>query len=105
MQNRSIKTDSEPAANNENANALRNIMTKAGLTTLDSEWWHFQDEEAKQNLTQMQPLQEGVDAQCWVKDNSGWRYRTEDGSWLKDCIWQLDGVSYSFDAEGYATEQ
>ena len=96
---------SEPAANNENANALRNIMTKAGLTTLDSEWWHFQDEEAKQNLTQMQPLQEGVDAQCWVKDNSGWRYRTEDGSWLKDCIWQLDGISYSFDANGYAIEQ
>lgn len=96
---------SEPAANNENANTLREIMTGAGMTTLDSEWWHFQDEEAKQNLTQIQPLQEGVNAQCWVKDNSGWRYRNADGSWLKDCVWQIDGISYSFDEKGYATEQ
>jgi D-alanyl-D-alanine dipeptidase len=96
---------SEPAANNENATALREIMTGAGLTTLDSEWWHFQDEEAKQNLTQMKPLEGGVNARCWVRDNTGWRYRTEDGSWLKDCIWQLDGISYSFDDEGYATMQ
>ncbi len=96
---------SEPAANNENANTLRKIMTDAGLTTLDSEWWHFQDEEAKQNLAQMKPLQSGVNAQCWVKDNFGWRYRTAEGSWLKDGIWQLDGISYTFDAQGYATEQ
>ena len=35
------------ARNNDSANMLASIMKSAGFGTLSSEWWHFQDEEAR----------------------------------------------------------
>ena len=35
------------ARNNDSANMLASIMKSAGFGTLSSEWWHFQDDEAR----------------------------------------------------------
>lgn len=96
---------SEVSANNASATSLRKIMTGAGFAPLKSEWWHFQDDEAKYSLTQIKELYDGVSAQCWMRDDYGWRYRLSDGSWLRSCIRAVDGVSYTFDSNGYATAQ
>lgn len=37
--------------NNENAKLLASIMKAAGMEELDSEWWHFQDNETKRKIT------------------------------------------------------
>ena len=96
---------SEVSANNSAAKMLRQIMTNSGLAPLRSEWWHFQDDEAKYSLTQIKELYGGISAQCWMRDDYGWRYRLADGSFLHSCIRAVDGISYSFDANGYATAQ
>lgn len=96
---------SEVSANNDSANKLRQFMTGAGFATLKSEWWHFQDDGAKAELTQIKELYGGISAQCWMRDDYGWRYRLSDGSWLRNCIRAVDGISYFFDSNGYATAQ
>lgn len=95
---------SEPARNNETATTLQRIMVGAGFGTLKSEWWHFQDNVALNSL-ELVHLENGVSAQCWMKDNHGWRYRQADGTYLASCVQEIDGVSYTFDADGYATAQ
>ena len=57
------------------------------------------------NLPEIKELYGGVSAQCWMRDDYGWRYRLSDGSWLRSCIRAVDGISYSFDSNGYATAQ
>ena len=91
---------SEKKKNNDDANRLHKIMTEAGFTGLVSEWWHFQDNDAWDTL-QLQPLWEGVSAQCWMADQNGWRYRTHQGTYLKNCTRTIDSVRYTFDAQGY----
>lgn len=93
---------SETKKNNAEAKRLAKIMTEAGFTGLVSEWWHFQDNDALNGL-KPKALFEGVSAQCWMADQNGWRYRTEKGSYLKNCTKTIDAVRYSFDAQGYAT--
>ena len=92
---------SEQKQNNENANVLAEIMTEAGFAGLVSEWWHFQDDEAKDALS-LPYLQKGVTPECWVADDSGWRYRNNDGNYLTDCQEYIGEVLYRFDANGYA---
>ena len=36
--------------NNSTANTLSKIMTSAGFETLDSEWWHFQENSYKNSV-------------------------------------------------------
>ena len=45
--------------NNEQANLLNKYMTGAGFSILRSEWWHFQDNEARDTLA-LAHFQEGV---------------------------------------------
>lgn len=92
---------SEASRNNENADVLAQIMKSAGFAGLVSEWWHFQDDEAKENL-EPDYLWSGVTPQCWMADGYGWRYRTENGVYLTDCSEHIDGVLYRFDSNGYA---
>ena len=94
---------SEVAKNNSDAKRLRSIMTAAGFGPLESEWWHFQDNDAKSTL-KLSALQQGVSAECWMKDDTGWRYRTNDGKYLKNCDKTIDGTVYHFDANGYVAE-
>ena len=88
--------------NKKNADALSRIMKDAGFATLVSEWWHFQDDDAIDTL-ELKALWSGISAEGWKADNTGWRYRRSSGSYYKDCTRTIDGVSYTFDAQGYVT--
>ena len=44
-----LDTSSLRKYNNSNANTLSNFMTGAGFSTLQSEWWHFEDNTYKNN--------------------------------------------------------
>lgn len=92
------------AQNNINAYLLQQIMISADFGTLDSEWWHFVDEDALYSLN-LSPLEEGVSPECWMKDDMGWRYRQADGNYITNSTETIDGVTYLFDSLGYATEQ
>ena len=94
---------SEISRNNANAKLLRQIMTENGFGGLGSEWWHFQDNDAQKNLN-VPSLYAGVSLRCWVKDSLGWRYRLEDGSFVRNGDRKIDGVTYTFDEKGYVTE-
>lgn len=96
---------SEVSQNNSAAGLLRKFLTGAGLAPLKSEWWHFQDDELKARLDKISDLYTGVSAQCWMRDDYGWRYRLADGSFLRSCTRAVDGISYRFDTNGYATAQ
>lgn len=86
--------------NNSNAKLLASIMKGAGLGELVSEWWHFQDNDIRR--TQSCPVvSEGVNAECWMKDDQGWRYRTAKGSYLYNGEYSIYGVTYTFDEHGY----
>lgn len=94
---------SELKKNNEAAKILQSIMVGAGFGTLKSEWWHFQDNDAKNSL-ELIALQQGVNPQCWMADDNGWRYRDIYGQYYVNCEKTIDGVTYTFDENGYATE-
>lgn len=94
---------SETKANNKNAKLLRSIMEGAGFGGLTSEWWHYQDNEAKSEL-EPPYMAKGVSCQGWVADDTGWRYRKADGTYYKDCEKTIDGVSCTFNPQGYLVE-
>lgn len=89
--------------NNANADLLSKIMRQAGFDTLVSEWWHFQDDDAQKTLN-LKALWSGISAQGWVADSNGWRYRRSSGSFYKDTTKTIDGVSYTFDKDGYVVQ-
>ena len=91
---------SELEQNNANGDVLTDIMTGAGFVGLVSEWWHFQDDEAKENLSPAY-LWSGVTPECWVADDSGWRYRRANGEYFTDCSEYIGGALYTFGADGY----
>lgn len=86
--------------NNSSAKSLSSIMKSAGFTTLVSEWWHFNDLESRDKFS-AKPLKNGVNAKCWMVDDTGIRFRKSDGSYYKDRQTKIDGVTYTFDKEGY----
>lgn len=86
--------------NNENADVLKAIMISAGFEGLVSEWWHYQDNIARDELDTY-ALEQGVAAACWMADDNGWRYRKASGNYYTDCQAVIDGVYYTFDAQGY----
>lgn len=94
---------SEISQNNQPANLLADIMKGAGFGGLTSEWWHFQDNDALNDLKLTNYMYEGISAQCWVVDEKGWRYRRANGSYETGCTQTIDDITYSFDAQGYAT--
>ena len=89
--------------NNANANALKQYMTAAGFGGLVSEWWHFQDNEA---VAAYRPANRwaGVTAEGWRRDDTGWRYRLEDGSYCRAAERSIDGEPCRFDENGYLGE-
>ena len=92
---------SEINRNNSNANLLDRIMKSAGFGGLTSEWWHFQDNEARETLKLENFMQAGIGPACWMADDNGWRYRTSDGRYVTDTTTEIDGVTYTFDRQGY----
>lgn len=89
--------------NNEAADILGNIMHKAGFAGLISEWWHFQDDHAK-SAYNLPYVSEGVDAECWVKDDLGWKYRDAKGNFRQGESIEISGKQYTFDNDGYVVE-
>lgn len=87
--------------NNENAKLLSEYMLEVGFRGLTSEWWHFQDDETREALQLNSYLAKGVSVEGWKKDDTGWRYRLEDGSYLKNTTEAVEGEMCSFDADGY----
>lgn len=94
---------SELKANNEFSKELAEIMKAAGFNGLVSEWWHFQDDEAREALELKTYMWDGVDSQCWMADDYGWKYRRSDGRYYYNTTRTIDGVKYTFDGNGYAT--
>ena len=86
--------------NNGSANVLAKIMKSAGFSTLVSEWWHFNDFDSRDSL-ELAAVYSGVNAQCWVADDNGWRYRTKRGNYCTDTTETIGDMVYTFDAEGY----
>ena len=89
--------------NNEEADLLGSIMHKAGFAGLISEWWHFQDDHARSALN-LPYVASGVSAQCWVKDDTGWKYRDAKGSFHTGKTMEIADKAYTFDDNGYVIE-
>ena len=89
--------------NTEDAKHLSKIMTGAGFGGLVSEWWHFQDNDARDKLALIK-VANGVSAQCWVKDDTGWRWRDAKGNLFSGKTLELNGKTYTFDSKGYLAE-
>ena len=87
--------------NNWNARILKEIMTGAGFAPLMTEWWHFQDDDARKELQIDTYTWEGVTPECWMMDENGWRYRDQDGQYLISCMAVIDGAQFYFDEFGY----
>lgn len=92
------------AQNNANADLLARYMKEAGFHDLSSEWWHFQDDETRNRIGLNTYLRSGVSAEGWKKDDNGWRYRLEDGSYYRNITVTLENKSCTFDARGYCIE-
>lgn len=92
------------ANNNSAANALSGIMKGAGFTGLASEWWHFQDNDARSALA-LEVVSQGVSAACWMADAEGWKYRTGDGTYLTNTTATFGEDTYTFDEYGYVVSQ
>jgi len=90
--------------NNTAAKKLDEIMKAAGFGGLVSEWWHFQDNEARKAIDPP-ALWSGVNAGSWMADDHGWRFRDSQGVYCKDGTFTIDGTEYAFDAEGYVITQ
>lgn len=88
--------------NNKAANVLSNIMKGADFTGLASEWWHFQDDDAKKELN-LATVSQGVSAEGWMADDYGWKYRMKNGSYYENVTLEMDGREYTFDENGYIT--
>ena len=95
---------SELRRNNGNAKALAGIMKGAGFVGIESEWWHFQDDEAKDELAP-EYLWSGVTPEGWMADDHGWRYCNRRGVYLADCSEYIDGVLYVFGEDGYVLSE
>lgn len=86
--------------NTDNANLLDHYMKDAGFGSIGSEWWHFQDNDARTTLNPP-TVWAGVSVEGWKADDAGWRYRNADGSFRKETTAVIEGTEYRFDANGY----
>ena len=75
-----------------------------GFEGLKSEWWHFHDIEV-QNSLKPEHQMKGVSPEGWMADDQGWRYRRDDGEYYVNCTKTIDGVSCTFDDDGYLVTQ
>ena len=91
--------------NNDNARLLEKYMKDAGgLAGLTSEWWHFQDDQLREELDLSGYLDKGVSAAGWKKDDKGWQYRKPDGTLYRSGTIEIDGQRYKMGSDGYVVE-
>ncbi len=90
-------------SNNQASSLIYSLMESNDLHNIVSEWWHFQDNEAMNDLKP--PYCEySVSAEGWIADDKGELYRNSDGSLMKDCVMVTDEGSFVFDADGHLVE-
>lgn len=88
--------------NNDNAKLLAHYMHDvAGMATLSSEWWHFQDDATRTAIGLNTYLYKGISCEGWTKDDTGWRYRRADGKYYSSGNIVVDGKTYTLDGNGY----
>lgn len=92
---------SSSAENNENADLLALYMKRLGFNGIASEWWHFQDDDTREEIGLNAYLTQGVAVTGWKKDDTGWRYRLADGNYYQSTTAVVEGESCTFDADGY----
>ena len=89
-------------SNNQASSMIYRLMESNDLHNIVSEWWHFQDNQAMNDLKP--PYCEyAVSAEGWTADEKGELYRNADGSVMKDCVMVTDEGSFVFDADGHLT--
>lgn len=90
--------------NNENADLLSFYMKGAGYNGLSSEWWHFQDDETRNQL-HLGYMENGISPEGWKRDELGWKYRLADGScYCADTV-MIDKKDRTFNEDGYLVEE
>lgn len=87
-------------SNNEIANTILSIMQSAKMSTIISEWWHFQDNNAMNGLG-LPYCKEGVSAKGWIADEKGERYRLTNGAIVKNGMISTDEGIFTLDSDGY----
>ena len=90
--------------NNANANLLDGYMKAAGFGGLTSEWWHFQDNDTRNELGLNTYMWSGVTPEGWKADGNGWRYCDAEGRYYTGQTITLGETSYTFDGLGYLVE-
>ena len=90
--------------NNEYSDRLQKYMKDGGYASLFSEWWHFQDNDAHGKYG-IGALQNGITIAGWKKDDTGWKYRKEDGAFFVNESAEIDGKTYRFDERGYTERE
>ncbi len=94
---------SEILRNNWNAELLSGYMSSAGFNTSSSKWWHFEDNASAGTLNLAYRLN-GVSAEGWYYDGTGFRYRRSTGAFYTDCRVTIDGSIFEFGTDGYVIE-
>lgn len=93
-----------PAQNNTNAELLASYMEEVGYRGISSEWWHFQDDETRNQL-KLGYMDNGISPEGWKRDDLGWKYRREDGScYCADTV-MIDKKECTFNEDGYLIEE
>ena len=90
-------------SNNEASALIYRTMQGHGLKNIVSEWWHFQDNDAMNNLKP--PYCEcELSAQGWISDARGERYRSADGTILANCVLVTPEGTFTIDTDGYRAD-
>ena len=83
--------------------------TVTGWKEIEGKEYYFDEtgawieETQVEEVTEEQPVQEQeyLNVNQWIKDNNGWWYRHEDGSYITKDFEVIDGKTYYFNASGY----
>ncbi len=95
-----LSYNSIQSLNSGEAKLLQTYMYDEGFGGIASEWWHFQDNDVRKQLSPPS-IQKGVSAEGWKKDNDGLRYQKANGAYTRDAIETIDGIEYRFNSDGY----
>ena len=89
--------------NNGEAKLLQTYMYDSGFAGIASEWWHYQDNDARSKYNPPS-VNAGVSVEGWKKDSKGVRYREADGSYKNGVIETIGDTEYKFNPDGYVIE-
>lgn len=92
--------DSSPAADASGQASERQATSQADAAT-DSVETPSLDHDSASADTQREPTSPEATSGHWVRHEAGWRYELEDGTWIHNGVFDVEGHRYAFDARGY----